>query len=97
MCERHMDQLPLTHPQLGTKPETQACALTGNRTWDLSGHRLLLNPLSHTSQGFCFVLFCFLNEDSLREFWDNTKHSNIHIIEIPESQKRKEQKLYFKK
>ena len=31
LCERHMDLLPLErqHPQLGTWPTTQACALTG--------------------------------------------------------------------
>ena len=27
------------------------------------------------------------NEDSLRDFWDNNKHNNIHIIGIPEEQK----------
>ena len=32
MCKRNMDRLPLTCPQLGTWPTTQACALTGNRT-----------------------------------------------------------------
>ena len=42
--------LPLTHPQPGTWPATQACALTGNRTSDLSVFRPALNPLSHTSQ-----------------------------------------------
>ena len=31
-----IDQLPLTHPQLGTWPTPQACALTGNRTSDPS-------------------------------------------------------------
>ena len=43
--------LPLTHPQLGTWPATQACVLTGNRTGDPLVLRLALNPLSHTSQG----------------------------------------------
>ena len=43
--------LPLTHPHLGTWPATQACALTGKRTCDLPVHRLVLNPLSHTSEG----------------------------------------------
>ena len=42
---------PLTRPVLGTWPATQACALTGNRTNNLSVCRSLLNPLSHTSQG----------------------------------------------
>ena len=45
--------LPLTSPQLGTWPTTQACALTGNRTSDLSVCRRALDPLSHTSQGTC--------------------------------------------
>ena len=48
--------LPLAHPPLGTWPATQACALTGNRTSDLSVCRLALNPLSHTSQGETFLL-----------------------------------------
>ena len=44
-------QLIASHlPQLGSWPATQECALTGNRTGDLSVHRLVLNPLSHTSQ-----------------------------------------------
>ena len=30
--ERNIDQLPLTCPQPGTWPSTQACALTGNQT-----------------------------------------------------------------
>ena len=50
MCERYINQLSLTHPQLGMGPATQACALTGNRTADLSVHRLALSPLSHTYQ-----------------------------------------------
>ena len=45
MCERYMDGLPLTCPQLGTWPPTQACAL------NLSVRRLVLNPVSHTGQG----------------------------------------------
>ena len=43
--------MPLTCPQLGTWPPTQACALTGNQTSDPSVLRLAHNPLSHTSQG----------------------------------------------
>ena len=48
--KRYIDQLPLVQPQLGTWPAAQTCALTGNRTGDLSVHRLVLNPLSLTSQ-----------------------------------------------
>ena len=28
------------------------------------------------------------NEDSLRELWDNIKYTNIHIIGVPEGEKR---------
>ena len=38
-------------PPTDTWPATQACALTGNRTSNLSVCRPALNPLSHTSQG----------------------------------------------
>ena len=51
MRKRHIHQLPLAHPLLGTWPASQACALTGNRTGDLLVNWLALNPLSHTSQG----------------------------------------------
>ena len=47
---KNIVQLPFAHPQLGTWPATQACALTGNPTSDLS-IRLAFNPLSHASQG----------------------------------------------
>ena len=43
--------LSLTHPLLGTRPATQACALIGNRTSDPLAHRPALNPLSYISQG----------------------------------------------
>ena len=28
------------------------------------------------------------NEESLRELWDNIKHTNIHIIGVPEGEER---------
>ena len=37
-------------PPTGTWPATQACALTGTQSSDLSVHRPALNPLNHTSQ-----------------------------------------------
>ena len=43
--------LPLMCPLLGSWPATQACALTGNQTGDLLLCSLVLNPLSHPSQG----------------------------------------------
>ena len=42
--------LPLTYPLRGTRPATQACTLTGNRTSDPLIHRPALSQLSHTSQ-----------------------------------------------
>ena len=38
------------HPLLGTWPATQICTLTRNQTSDPVVHRLVFNPLSHTSQ-----------------------------------------------
>ena len=43
--------LLLPYPLLGTRPATQACALTGNRTSNPLVRRPMLNPLSHTCQG----------------------------------------------
>ena len=34
------------------------------------------------------------NEDSLRDFWDNIKYTNIHIIGVPEGED-KELKKYL--
>ena len=56
VCERNINRLPLAHPQLGTWPTTQACALTGNRTGELLVRRPAPNLLSHTSQGTVLIL-----------------------------------------
>ena len=37
------------------------------------------------------------NQDSLREFWDDVKCINIHIIGVPEGEERKGQKKYSKR
>ena len=62
VCQRYINWLPLTHPQLGTWPATQACALTGNQTHDLLVGRLVVSPLSHTSQSsfYFFLLHYFV-------------------------------------
>ena len=57
MCERYIKWLPLTYPQLGTWPTTQACALIWNQTGDLLVLRPVLNLLSHTSQGKPCLLY----------------------------------------
>ena len=44
--------LPLMRLPLETWPAMQACALTGYHTGDALAHRLELNPLSHTNQGW---------------------------------------------
>ena len=37
------------------------------------------------------------NEDSLRDLWDNIKHTNICIIWVPEGEERKDLRKYLKK
>ena len=61
MYERKIHQLPLAHPNLGTWPTTQVCALAGNQTGDLSVCGMMANPLNHTSQSSeqNFYLFNF--------------------------------------
>ena len=56
MLKRYIDQMPLACPQVGTWPTTQASALTGNWTNDLSVHTSVLNPLSHISQA-CYLWY----------------------------------------
>ena len=48
---------------MGTWPTIQACALTGNGTGHPLVHRLALNPLKHTSQGWIISLnfFCLFS------------------------------------
>ena len=36
------------------------------------------------------------NEDSLRDLWDNSKHTNIHIIGVPEGEEKKVLITYLK-
>ena len=36
-------------------------------------------------------------EDNLRDLWDNTKHTNIQIIGVPEEEKRKGLRKYLKR
>ena len=35
------------------------------------------------------------NEDSLRDLWDNIKHTNIWIIGVPEEEKNKGYEKFF--
>ena len=49
--EKHQCVVASSTPPAGDLAQTQACALTGNRTRDLLVRSLALSPLSHTSQG----------------------------------------------
>ena len=49
--EKHQsDRLPPVHAPSGTKPTTQTCAPTGNRTGDPVPCRMTPNQLNHTTQ-----------------------------------------------
>ena len=61
MCERNTDWLLLAYC-----PAAQACVLTGNQTSNLLIHRLVLNPLRHTSQGIMLMLNYL---EPVRFFW----------------------------
>ena len=37
------------------------------------------------------------NEDSLRDLWDNIKHTNICIIGVPKGEERKDMRKYLKR
>ena len=37
------------------------------------------------------------NEDSLRDIWDNIKHTNIHIIGVPEGEERRDPRTCLKR
>ena len=37
------------------------------------------------------------NEDSLRDLWDNIKHTNIHIIWVPEGEEREDPRKHLKR
>ena len=90
MCERKIYWLPLAHPQLGTWPTTQACTLTRNPTSDLLVFRLVLNPVSHSSQGkIIFILFYFYIFKDFYLFifrereWRETSMCEIYINQLP--------------
>ena len=70
--------LPLTCPQLGTCLTTQACALTGNRTGDLSVHRPVLSPLSRPSQG---QMPFFLNKRLFGSYWSAGGFLLLNVME----------------
>ena len=38
-----------------------------------------------------------LNEDNLRDLWDDVKHPNIRIIGVPEEEDRKAMRKYLRR
>ena len=90
MCDRNIGWLPPACSQLGTWLAMQACALTGNWTSDLLVLRLMLNPLSHTSQGkmriFKTCNTWLFSQGNWSLFYytvkfkknDNSQHNNCH-------------------
>ena len=54
--------LPLLRSQLGIRPGTHACALTGCWTCSPLVLRLVLNPLSNTSQGKNVLYLCLIKK-----------------------------------
>ena len=38
-----------------------------------------------------------INEESIRDLWDNIKCTNIHIIGVPEKEERKDLRKYLKR
>ena len=78
MCKRNIEWLPLTYPQLGSHPKTQACALTGNQTGNLSVCRLTLNPQSLTSRGTYGDFSSYSPDYTEEDEWVGFGHSNYH-------------------
>ena len=72
-CARHTSVCCFSHaPKWGIWTANQACALTGNRTYNHLVCSLVLNPLSHTSQGSFFFLAVLIGHfllPYLPNFW----------------------------
>ena len=79
MCERYIDWLPLAHPQLGTWPITQVCALTRTRTNDLSICRPALSPLNHTSWGLIIFDSLQLNQFHFYFYFTNVNMNEMFL------------------
>ena len=71
-------------PPLGTWSETQVCALKGNHTSDPLVLRLVLNPLSYTSQGSPKVYHVSIFSLLLSKPSSNFKHHQdpykLHVL-----------------
>ena len=78
--ERNINQLLLAHPKLGSWPTTQARALTGNQTRDPLVYRPVLNPLSHTNQGYCVFKTLQCRLLSQRRVFQTGSHSPGELL-----------------
>ena len=82
MCERSIDPLPLTCTPIGDWTCNPPCALTRDRTCDLSLCGTMPNPLSHTGQGKMTF--------KLRLKWqEEARQEHIHEKNILEGNKYK--------
>ena len=90
ICERCTNRLPLACLQLGIWPTTQACALPGNLTSNLSVCRPALNPLSHTTQRITFTIqkeavffyYSMRLKANLKELWFSPIKSSVDIVPL---------------
>ncbi|KAM7154608.1 phosphofurin acidic cluster sorting protein 2 isoform 3-T3 [Molossus nigricans] len=80
-CERTIDRLPPARPLLEIQPAIQACALTRNRTQDLSVRGMTLHPLSHTGP-MCLFRLCSLTLKKLVVFKELEKELISVVIAV---------------
>ena len=101
MRERNINvQLPLICPLLGTWPATQARALTGSQNGDPLVRSLVLNPLSHTSQGMnsgiSHLVRFYSNKESRVEMKEKGNRSTVLLhVTLRGSFQRRIQKTNF--
>ena len=74
--EENIHWLPLTHPQLGAWPATQARALTWNQTSDLSVGRMTPSHWASPARAQWLVLACALTGDGTRNLGVSGRRSN---------------------
>ena len=83
MIVREKHQLLASRTPPLPPPPTQACALPGNRTSDLSARRpAVLNPLSHSSQGSKFPNFDLLDHSILGSLIFSSYHPTSLAIDF---------------
>ena len=80
MWERNTNPLPLTCAPMGTKPATQACTLTGNRTYELLVSRMM------PKQGYTDCFLCIFSLSSpilqIRKLLSKLFQVKQHVAEL---------------